>query len=292
MQNGKQISSVQNALVKKILVLQEKSRERRKTGLFVLEGLREVGLALKGGYIIRTVLFQDAIISSDAIGTLFKEAQGHPKEQDAKGSEIPVGPENPVVPEIIAISDAVYQKLAYRGTTEGVIALAESKGHGLEDIHLKSPDPLILVAEAPEKPGNIGALLRTADAAGLDAVIIANPKTDLYNPNVIRSSVGCLFTNQVATGSTSEIIAYLKERKIRCYCAALTASQAYTEIDFRQASAIVVGTEATGLTSEWLKSSDQNILIPMQGEIDSLNVSVSAAILIFEAKRQRGVQSQ
>ena len=292
MQNGKQISSVQNALVKKILVLQEKSRERRKTGLFVLEGLREVGLALKGGYIIRTVLFQDAIISSDAIGTLFKEAQGYPKEQDAKGSEIPVGPENPVVPEIIAISDAVYQKLAYRGTTEGVIALAESKGHGLEDIHLKSPDPLILVAEAPEKPGNIGALLRTADAAGLDAVIIANPKTDLYNPNVIRSSVGCLFTNQVATGSTSEIIAYLKERKIRCYCAALTASQPYTEMDFRQASAIVVGTEATGLTSEWLKSSDQNILIPMQGEIDSLNVSVSAAILIFEAKRQRGVQSQ
>ena len=280
MQNGKRITSVQNPLVKKILVLQEKSRERRKTGLFVLEGLRELELALKGGYVIKTVLFQEAILSSDAIKGLQHQIERQPVFSGTEATDF------------IAISDAVYHKLAYRATTEGVIALAESRGHGLGDIRLNSPVPLILVAEAPEKPGNIGALLRTADAAGLDAVIIANPKTDLYNPNVIRSSVGCLFTNQVATGETSEIIAYLKDHKIKCYCAALTASRPYTETDFRQACAIIVGTEATGLTAEWLKASDQNILIPMQGEIDSLNVSVSAAILIFEAKRQRCVPGQ
>ena len=144
-----------------------------------------------------------------------------------------------------------------------------------------------MVAEAPEKPGNIGALLRTADAADLDAVIIADPKGDLYNPNIIRSSVGCVFTNNIAIGSTNEVISYLKKGDISIFCAALSASENYTNIDFTEATAIVVGTESEGLTSEWLDNSDQNIVIPMQGEIDSMNVSVSAAILIFEALRQR-----
>ena len=146
----------------------------------------------------------------------------------------------------------------------------------------------MLVTEAPEKPGNIGALLRTADAANLDAVIIANPKGDLYNPNIIRSSVGCIFTNNIAIGSTHEIIAYLKAQKIAICCASLSAAKNYTDVDYTKPTAIVVGTESTGLTSEWLENSDENIIIPMQGEIDSMNVSVSAAILIFEAKRQRG----
>ena len=146
---------------------------------------------------------------------------------------------------------------------------------------------MILIAEAPEKPGNIGAILRTADAANVDAVIIANPKTDLYNPNIIRSSVGCVFTNQIATGSTSEIISFLKERNISIYCAALQASEIYTTQDFTKATAIVMGTEATGLSAAWLEQSTQNIIIPMQGEIDSMNVSVAAGILIFEASRQR-----
>ena len=144
-----------------------------------------------------------------------------------------------------------------------------------------------MVAEAPEKPGNIGALLRTADAAKADAVIIANPKSDLYNPNIIRSSVGCVFTNQIAVGTTSEIIDFLKNHHIHIYCAALQASVNYNTQDFTKSSAIVVGTESTGLSEEWLKHSTQNIIIPMQGEIDSMNVSVAAGILIFEAKRQR-----
>ena len=163
----------------------------------------------------------------------------------------------------------------------------QTKVHSLDTITFHNKAPLILVAEAPEKPGNIGALLRTADAANVDAVFIANPKTDLYNPNIVRSSVGCIFTTQVAMGSTSEIISFLQKKEIAIYCAALTASENYHIQDFKKATAIVVGTEATGLRDEWLQNSTQNIIIPMQGKIDSMNVSVAAAILIFEAKRQR-----
>lgn len=268
MQATKQIISVQNQLVKKILILKEKSRERKKTGLFVLEGRRELELALKGNYVVQFLLFQPELMAFEEVqslleGTVFE-------------------------PEIIEISKQVYQKLVYRETTEGLLAIVKSKDHELQKLELKSNTPLILVAEAPEKPGNIGALLRTADAANLDAVIIANPKTDLYNPNIIRSSVGCSFTNTIALGTTSEIIAFLNSRHIPIYCAALTASKNYTKCDFKGATAIIVGTEATGLSKEWLENSHQNIIIPMEGKIDSMNVSVSAAILIFEAKRQRG----
>ncbi|GLU44215.1 TrmH family RNA methyltransferase [Allomuricauda sp. NBRC 101325] len=262
----KLISSVQNPLVKNILQLKEKSRERKKSGLFVLEGRREMQLAQKGGYHIKTLLFYEEIISIDQL------------EKELHLDKI----------ELIAISKAVYEKLAHRGTTEGVIALVESKSHTLNDISFTTATPLVLVAEAPEKPGNIGALLRTADAAAVDAVLIANPKSDLYNPNIIRSSVGCVFTKQIAMGTTEQIIDFLKTNQIKIYCAALTASKNYVECDFKGATAMVMGTEATGLTEDWLQNSDQNIIIPMQGEIDSMNVSVSAAILIFEAKRQRG----
>jgi len=263
----KQISSLQNPLVKKIVSLKEKSRERKKTGLFILEGLRELQLALIGKIHIETLLFQPNLIAEDKALNLLQE----------QGTNT----------ETIAVTTEVYQKLAYRETTEGLIAIAKSKSCTLNELSLPA-NPLVLVAEAPEKPGNIGALLRTADAANVDAVIIANPKTDLYNPNTIRSSVGCVFTNTIATGSSSEIITFLKKNNISIFCAALSASKNYTHIDFKRASAIVVGTESTGLSHEWLENSHQNIIIPMQGAIDSMNVSVSAGILIFEAKRQRG----
>ncbi|MGB1307878.1 MAG: RNA methyltransferase, partial [Oceanihabitans sp.] len=185
------------------------------------------------------------------------------------------------------ITKEIYKKLAHRETTEGVLAIAKTKDFSLNNISFKNKNPLILVAEAPEKPGNIGALLRTADAANVDAVFLANPKTDLYNPNIIRSSVGCVFTNTIATGSTTEIITFLKENNIHIYGAALQASANYNLQDFTKPTAIVVGTEATGLSNEWLENTTQNIIIPMQGEIDSMNVSVAAGILIFEAKRQR-----
>ena len=259
----KQITSVQNPFIKSLVLLQEKSKARKQSGTFLIEGEREISLAIKGGFEMETILFLPELILEIEANKLTRNA------------------------DLIEISKEVYQKLAYRDTTEGILAVAKTKSLELSDLEL-SENPLILVAEAPEKPGNIGALLRTADAANLDAVIIANPKSDLYNPNIVRSSVGCLFTKQIATGTTDEIIAFLKERKINIYCATLQNSTSYHTQDYTTPTALVVGTEATGLTDEWRTAASQNIIIPMQGEIDSMNVSVAAAILIFEAKRQRG----
>lgn len=260
----KEIASIQNPLIKDILQLQQKSRTRKKLGLFVVEGRREIQLALKGAYELTSLLFCDVILDKSMVQNF-----NIPKEK------------------IIKTSKEVYQKLARRDSTEGLLAIFKIKEHALENIKFKRANPLILVAEAPEKPGNIGALMRTADAANLDAVLIANPKTDLYNANIIRSSVGCVFTNQIGIGTTNEIISFLNENTIAIYCAALNASKSYETVDYTEASAIIVGTEAIGLSDEWLANSTQNIIIPMQGEIDSMNVSVSAGILIFEAKRQR-----
>jgi TrmH family RNA methyltransferase len=259
----KQISSVQNPFIKSLVLLQEKAKARKQSGTFLMEGQREIRIAIKGGYQIETVLFLPEICTEKEASQLAPTA------------------------ELIEINKEVFQKLAYRDTTEGILAIAKTKSTLLSDLQL-SQNPLILVAEAPEKPGNIGALLRTADAAHLDAVIIANPKSDLYNPNIVRSSVGCLFTNQIATGTTAEIIAFLKEKNIAMYCATLQNSNGYHSENYTTPTALVVGTEATGLTQEWRDAATQNIIIPMQGEIDSMNVSVAAAILIFEAKRQRG----
>ena len=260
----KQITSSQNTYIKELLQLKEKSRARKKSGLFLIEGIREISLALKGNYTIDTLLYYPELFSANQVTSLTTFQQN-----------------------AIEISKEVYQKLAHRETTEGLIAVAKVKELALKNLNLKTRNPLIIVAEAPEKPGNIGALLRTADAANTDAIIIANPKTDLYNPNIIRSSVGCVFTTQIATGTTEEIIKFLKQNNISIYCAALQASEAYHLQDYTKPTALVVGTEATGLSEEWLESSTQNIIIPMQGEIDSMNVSVAAGILIFEAKRQR-----
>ncbi len=250
-------------MVKSFVLLQEKAKARKQSGTFLMEGKREIELAIQAGYEIETLLFLPDLISIAQVNQITKQ-------------QIP----------LIEINKEVYQKLAYRDTTEGIVAVAKSKSMLLSDLKL-SENPLLLIAEAPEKPGNIGALLRTADAAHLDAVIIANPKSDLYNPNIIRSSVGGLFTNQIATGTTAEIIAFLKAKNINFYCATLQNATPYHKQDYSKPTALVVGTEATGLTQEWRDQATQNIIIPMQGAIDSMNVSVAAAVLIFEAKRQR-----
>lgn len=257
----KQITSAQNSFIKSLIQLQEKAKARKQLGTFLIEGMREIELAIKGNYEIETILFLPKLVSNNQITKLT---------------------DNP-----IEISKEVYQKLAYRDTTEGILAVAKTKSLQLADLQL-SENPLILVMEAIEKPGNIGAVLRTCDAAKIDAVIIANPKTDLYNPNIVRSSVGCLFTNQIATGSTEEVIDYLMQKNINFYSATLQNSTSYHTQNYTLPTALVVGTEATGLSELWRKKATQNIIIPMQGEIDSMNVSVAAAILIFEAKRQRG----
>lgn len=261
----KQISSVQNPIIKNLIQLQEKSKARKKSGTFLIEGRREISLALIGNFKIQTLLFCPEYISETEIQEIINHSASI---------------------ELIEISKDVYQKLAYRDTTEGMIAVAESKTNELQHLVLKE-NPLILIAESPEKPGNIGALLRTADAANIDAVIIANPKSDLYNPNVIRSSVGCVFTKQIAVGTSEEVIAFLKEKGINIYSAILQEAKPYYTQNFKEATALVVGTEATGLSDIWRTESKQNIIIPMEGAIDSMNVSVAAAILLFEAKRQR-----
>lgn len=263
---AKQITSLQNALIRQVVQLKHKNRERERSGLFVLEGQRELSMALKGGYAVDTVLVYPEFFKTEEVIKLLGKLAGKT--------------------EIIEISKEVYQKLAYREKTEGVLALARTKNHTLGELNLPE-NPLILVAEAVEKPGNLGALFRTADAANLDAVIIANPIGDLYNPNTVRSSVGCLFTVPIASGSTAEVIEFLKQRGIRIYSATLTEAIPYTRADYTGGCAIAVGTEATGLTREWTEAADERVVIPMEGQIDSMNVSVSAAILIFEAKRQR-----
>ena len=259
----KNISSIQNPLIKQFIQLKEKSRERKKTGLFIIEGQRELALAIKGGYTIDTILFFPELFSEEDLKTLECEASNE-----------------------IEISKAVFQKLAHRDSTEGIIAVVKAKPHALTDLKL-TKNPLILVAEAPEKPGNIGALLRTADAANIDAVIIANPKSDLYNPNIIRSSVGTVFTNNIIMTSTETAIAFLQDHNINIFTAILQKSETYDSQDYTNPTAIVVGTEATGLTETWREAATQNISIPMRGSIDSMNVSVAAGILVFEAIRQR-----
>ena len=264
----KHISSVQNPQIKQLIKLSSTARERKKTGLFVIEGLREIGLAITGGYEIETFFFSSEILNSEDKTALSK-----------KLSE---------ATEWIEVSTEVYGKIAYRATTEGIVAIAKTKELSLDSLKISAKNPLILIAEAPEKPGNIGALLRTADAANVDAFIIANPRTDVFNSNIIRSSVGCVFTIPIATGTTEEVIAFLKENNIAFYSAILQESVPYHTCDYTAASAIVVGTEATGLSQTWREQSTKDISIPMQGAIDSMNVSVAAGILIFEAKRQRG----
>jgi TrmH family RNA methyltransferase len=263
------ITSAQNPKIKMLLELQEKSKTRRKEGLFVVEGSRELLHCLGAGYKAHTLFICSEIITEAAL-----------QELTAATSACPEGC------RLFDLPRHLYEKVAYRGGTEGVIAELHCRQHTLENLDLKE-NPLVIVLEAVEKPGNLGAVLRSADAAGADAVIICDPLTDLYNPNLIRSSIGGIFTVPVATASSEETISWLKARNIKIYTAQLQDSSWYYDTNMREGTAIVMGTEATGLTDCWRKAADAHIKIPMLGRLDSLNVSVSAAILLFEAVRQR-----
>ena len=258
------ITSAQNPKIKKLAALMEKSRERRETGLFAVEGKRGLLHCLNAGFMSHTVFICPDILS----------------EKDTE--EIISGCGCPV----IEVPRHLYEKIAYRGSTEGVIAELYCKMNSLEDLKLKD-NPLLIVLEAVEKPGNLGAVLRSADASGADAVIICDPLTDLYNPNLIRSSIGASFTVPTVAVTSEEAIGWLKEKGIKIYTAQLQDSRWYYDTDMTGGTAIVMGTESTGLTDIWRKAADAHIKIPMLGRLDSLNVSVSAAILLFEAVRQR-----
>jgi TrmH family RNA methyltransferase len=260
------ITSIQNPKIKNLIKLQ-KASERREQGLFVIEGAREIGLALEAGYKAKSFFITDTLINNNEV-----------KELLAKSN---------IQKEVYEITSDIFSKLAYREGSDGLLMLSEPKSNQLNDIKL-SPNSFVIVLEAVEKPGNLGAILRTADAAGVDALIICDPRTDFYNPNVIRSSVGCLFTTQVSACSNAATLEWLKSNRINIYAAALTnQSKLYTTINFCNNSAVVMGTEADGLSDFWLSNCDEKIIIPMLGKIDSLNVSNATAIIVFEALRQR-----
>ena len=259
------ISSLQNPSVKKILKL-SKSRERKLHNLFVIEGARELSLALAGDYFIEEVyVCRELFAESKHVEVIFNLSSG----------------------KVTDISSGVFEKLSYRTSSDGIIALARPKSHRLSDIHL-TKNPFVIVLESVEKPGNLGAILRTADAAAVDAVVVCDPQTDLYNPNVIRSGVGALFTVQTAVCTSQEAMQWLTNHSINSFAAELEAAEYYQNVNFSQPSAIIMGTEANGLTQEWLNFATHRIKIPMRGKVDSLNVSVSTAVLTFEAMRQRG----
>ena len=261
------ISSLQNTKVKLLVALQQKSSERRKQGVFVVEGIRELQHCLNAGYTINSIFFCPELTDTGALSSLLSESI----------TSYEVTPE-------------VYEKIAYRGSTEGVIATVQSKQLALKDLHL-SQQPLLIVLESVEKPGNLGAILRSADAAGADAVIICDPLTDLYNPNLIRSSIGAIFSVPCISCSSDDCINFLKQNNINILTAQLQDSKLYYDTDMTCGTAIIMGTESTGLTDVWRKAADAHIRIPMLGQLDSLNVSVSAAILLFEAVRQRKIET-
>jgi len=261
------ISSLQNTKVKQLVALQQKSSERRKQGVFVVEGIRELQHCLNAGYTINSIFFCPELTDTGALSSLLSESIAS-----------------------YEVSPEVYEKIAYRGSTEGVIATVQSKQLALKDLHL-SKQPLLIVLESVEKPGNLGAILRSADAAGADAVIICDPLTDLYNPNLIRSSIGAIFSVPCIACSSDDCINFLKQNNINILTAQLQDSKLYYDTDMTCGTAIIMGTESTGLTDVWRKAADAHIRIPMLGQLDSLNVSVSAAILLFEAVRQRKIET-
>ncbi|MBR4572187.1 MAG: RNA methyltransferase [Prevotella sp.] len=272
-----QITSIQNPKIKHLLALQQKSSLRREEGLFVVEGQRELMHCINAGYEVDSIFSLTSNLSPLAPALLARKAR---------------------TSNLYEVSPKVYEKIAYRGSTEGIIGIVKAKEHSLSTfnfplgsaaLHSKehSTFPLIIVLESVEKPGNLGAILRSADAAGVDGVIVCDPLTDLYNPNLIRSSIGAIFTVPVATCSSEECIAFLKDNGIQILTAQLQDSNLYYDQDMTKGTAIVMGTEATGLTDQWREAADAHIRIPMLGALDSLNVSVSAAILMYEAVRQR-----
>ena len=261
-----QITSTANPRVKEVILLGEKSRSRRDSGLFTVEGRREISACLEGGFLPKSVFYCPQIISEEEVAALLGGTAA----------------------EFVSISDNVYSRMAYRGTTEGLLAVFHARERGLKDIRLDACEAhFVIVLESVEKPGNLGAVLRTADASGAAAVIVCDPLTDLYNPNLIRASIGGVFTVPVAACSSEEAYEWLHSAGFQILTAQLQDSSPYYDIDFRRPTAVVFGTESTGLRDFWRQKADRHLLIPMLGKLDSLNVSTSVAVISYEAVRQK-----
>ncbi|OGX86627.1 rRNA methyltransferase [Hymenobacter lapidarius] len=265
------LSSPQNLRIKQLLRLQQKSAERRALGLTLVEGLRELTIAVEAGVAVAAVYSCAELADETGQQDLQKLFSGLDS-----------------APEWFEVTRPVFEKVAYREGSDGLLAVLRTPARSLADLRLPE-NPLVIVLEAVEKPGNLGAILRTADAAPVDAVLIGDPRTDLFNPNVIRASIGCVFTVPTVAAPVADILAFLREKGIRTYAAALAPdARDYTACDLRGPTALVMGTEADGLTPQLRAACDETIIVPMRGRIDSLNVSVATAVLTFEAVRQRG----
>lgn len=260
------ITSVQNQKIKNLVRLREKSSERRETGLFLVEGAREIERALQNGFVpVETYAVENDL--SPLGRKVFLELK-------RSGSLI------------MPITTEVFGKLAMREDSDGLIVVCQQQNHTLASLKPHKPH-LMIVLEAVEKPGNLGAILRSADGAGVTSVVVLEQKVDVYNPNAIRASVGAIFSVPVVVCDAQDFWDYCRQERIATYAATPHASPWYFECDFREASAVLMGSEAHGLSKDALQQSQYQIKIPMQGTGDSLNVSVAAGILAYEACRQR-----
>ncbi len=259
------LESIHNPRIKNIISLQQKSKTRKKQNAFVVEGIREMELALESDFELIEIYYSESVFNKNRL------LEKIPLKKQFK------------------ISQELFEKITYRNTG-GILAIFKTKSIELENLKLKE-NPLILVLEGVEKPGNLGAVLRTADAACVDLVMVCDPVIDLYNPNVVRSSVGCLFTVPLIKTTSEKALQWLKENEITIYTTYLhKKTVSLYNTDLTKKTALVMGAESTGVSSKWIAHSDKTIKIPMQGKIDSLNVSNATAICVFEAARQRSQQ--
>jgi TrmH family RNA methyltransferase len=260
------ISSPRNPRVRAAAELRER-RARDATGLTLVDGARELGRALEGGARVVEVFADETSLTPDGVSIL--------ERARAAGAAV------------VPVTRVVLDRLAYGDRSEGLVATVAVPDLSLAALHLPA-DPLVIVLEGVEKPGNLGAVLRSADGAGADAVIVADPRTDLFNPNAVRASLGSIFTVPLAAGSGAEVRDHLAAAGLRVLAARVEGSLTYTEVDMRGPLAIVLGSEAAGLTGAWADKGVVPIRLPMLGVADSLNVSIAAAVLLYEARRQRG----
>ncbi len=254
-----QITSLQNERIKHLVKLREDRRQRHRDGLMIVEGRDEINLALAAGHKPRTL-----VTCPDLSGAALAAPDA----------------------EMLTVTAPVFDKISYRDNPDGWMAVFPIPRQSLADLAL-TPAPLLIVAESVEKPGNLGAILRTADAAGVDALLVCDPRVDLYGPNVVRASRGTVFSVPSVEAGSTETYDFLKARGIRILAATPSATQAYTAEDMRGPVAITVGTEDEGLTDFWLERADARVLIPMVGKVNSLNVSIATALIVYEAMRQR-----
>jgi TrmH family RNA methyltransferase len=259
------LTSLTNPRVKAAVRLRDR-REREATGLTIIDGVRELARALDAGVDVREVFVADSLVRSDEAREVVGRLAGT------------IG--------VTQVSEPVLAKIAFGDRSDGVVAVARTPATELTRLML-GLEPLVVVVEAVEKPGNLGAILRTADGAGVDAVVAADPRTDLFNPNAIRASLGTIFTRPVAAAPTTEVLGWLAEHGIRPVAARVDAGRPYMDVDLRGAVALVLGSEAEGLREAWDAAGIEPVSIPMRGSADSLNVSVAAGILLYEAVRQR-----